>query len=177
MGSYEECVPDMVAATDGASTCTAGALLTSNLSLPTSGLLHMLCPCREFTSPSLLSLPPPPERPGPPVQRSCGQPSPAPHPQSHVSTTENARETTTAGCLAGSLILGGTHFGVGQLASGWVLGSQLLGNVSEHSCSQLPTVTGQEGPQHAIHLTCSEKGSAMGPGHLPVIPGPAGSLE
>lgn len=110
--------------------------------------------------------------------RPCKGPSVSP-PQLHTCSLTSAPLRTQerqlqldpwvprspAGCLAD------THFGVGQLASGWLLGSQLLGDVPEHSCSQLPAVTGQEGPQHAIHLTCSEKG------HLPVIPGPAGSPE
>lgn len=60
-----------------------------------------------------------------------------------------------------SLLLGGTHFGVRQLACGWLLRPQLLGDVPEYSCGQLPAVAGQEGPQQAIHLTCRERGPAM----------------
>lgn len=92
--------------------------------------------------------------------------TPHPRPQSHVSSTENSRVADkhiwVPLALAGSLIPAGTHFGVGQLTAGWLLGSQLLGDVPEQGCCQLPAVTGQEGPQQAVNLTCGGERQGCG---------------
>lgn len=50
-----------------------------------------------------------------------------------------------------------THFVLQQLASGWLLGAQLSGDLLQDRGRQLPTVARQEVPQQGVHLACRDK--------------------
>ena len=51
----------------------------------------------------------------------------------------------------------GTHFAMQQLASGWLLGAQLSGDLPQDRGRQLSAVARQEVSQQGVHLACRDE--------------------